>query len=78
MYKVPHSKQLPGLAYLDALHNGQQHETPHLGSIAAVVAEELFAGQDAAANWSACSCPAAKPQNRFESRQELSELGLLS
>ncbi len=46
--------------------------------MAAVVAEELFADQDAAVNWSACSGPAAKPQNRFESRQEFLELGLLS
>ncbi len=78
VYKAPHNKQLPGLAYLDALHNGQQQETSHQGSMAAVVAEELLAGQDAAMNWSACSCPAAKPQNRFESRQEFSGLGLLS
>ena len=78
VYKVPHNKQLPGLTYLDALHNGQQQGTTHQGSMAAVVAEELLAGQDAAMNWLVCSCPAAKPQNRFESRQELSGLGLLS
>ncbi len=79
VYKVPHNKQLPGLTYLDTLHNGQQQGTTHEGAMkVAVLAEELFAGQVAAVNWSVCSCPAAKPQNRFESRRGLSELGLLS
>ena len=44
VYKAPHNKQPPGLKYLDAFHNGQQQGTTHQDSMAAVVAEELFAG----------------------------------
>ena len=76
--KVLHNKQLPGLTYLDVLRNGQQQGTTHKGFMAAVVAEELLACRDAAVNRSICSCLAAEPQSRFESRQELSGLGLLS